>query len=77
MDATDSGFPSSFGVLITVTSSDGRPSVTYNQAITGDDHPVATVNIAGGPSSIEEQGQSVTVLAVVADPGENGTFTYS
>ena len=38
---------------------------------------MATVNIAGGPSSIQGGGQQVSVSAVVADPGENGTFTYS
>ena len=33
----NAGFPSSFGVVITVTSSDGRPPVTCNQTITGND----------------------------------------
>ena len=77
VDTDNAGFPSSFGVVITVTSSDGRPPVTCNKTITGNDAPVATVNIAGGPTSIQGGGQQVSVSAVVADPGENGSFTYS
>ena len=77
VDTDNAGFPSSFGVVITVTSSDGRPPVTCNKTITGNDAPVATVNIAGGPTSIQGGGREVSVSAVVADPGENGSFTYS
>jgi hypothetical protein len=35
-----------------------------------------TVNIAGGPLTIQK-GTLVTVSAVVADPGEYGTFNYN
>ena len=76
VDAAGAAFAGTYAIAIQVTSSDGRTTAA-NKTISGHDAPVATVNIAGGPTSIQGGGQEVSVSAVVADPGENGSFTYS
>ena len=78
VDDASHPFAVAYAVTITVTASDGdgRLPVTDNLTISGDG-VAPSVNIAGGPTAIVGNGQSVSVSAVVADPGENCTaFTY-
>ena len=74
VDAGSLPFAVPYNIVITVTSSDGR-TLAANTSVAGTD-VAPTVNITGEPSNIE-QGTRVSVSAVVADPGEYGTFTYS
>ena len=69
-------FGGTYDITITVTTSDGRPPATANTTIEGVD-VAPTANIAGGPNGQIEAGDPVNLSAVVADPGENGIFTYS
>ena len=74
VDAGRAAFAGSYSIGVTVTSSDDR-TASAETSTTGVDL-APTVNITGEWGTID-QNQTVTLSAVVADPGENGSFTYS
>jgi hypothetical protein len=66
-------FAIDFPVIVNVISTDGQIAATSTSTMGQDVLPA--INIAGGTGSIMA-GNPVDLSAVVADPGEFGTFTY-
>ncbi len=66
---------SSCDVHIVATPNDGRPAVPYDPISIAIQHVRPSVNILGQVSV--SPGVPTTVSAVVADPGQYGSFTYS
>ena len=76
VDDGSNPFAGAYDIGVSVTSSDNRTfSSTSAATITGVD-VAPTVNITGEPGEIQAY-SPVKVSAVLADPGENGAFTYS
>jgi hypothetical protein len=67
-------FASAFGPTVTVTTSDGR-SVTYGMPAVQGVSPAPAVQIS--MPQLVDMGNSVTASAIVNDPGQYETFTYS